>query len=171
MARKSTTGPKVERIQMGSDDAGRLHSIWRLTGLPDLAGVTVDVTTVQAGLDMRLAITGVNVRGPGLTSEQLRRVPMGRIDAMVNNADALARRSWSRTAPGDLTLDVPTTRRYPNAFYERLAAMYRTLSASGMPPAPNIAAANNVPVTTVHRWVAEARRRGVLGPARRGAAG
>jgi hypothetical protein len=41
-----------------------------------------------------------------------------------------------------------------------VADHYLWLKANGYPPAPSLAQANDVPVTTVHRWVKEARSRG-----------
>lgn len=60
-----------------------------------------------------------------------------------------------------------------NTFYEVVAAAYRWLVVikGSRRPALDIAEANNVAVTTAHRWIAEARRRGVLEPGVRGRAG
>ena len=66
-----------------------------------------------------------------------------------------------------LRLEVPESHRYPDEFYKRVAALYRALVAAGRRPAPAIAEANDVPVTTVHAWVKEARRRGFLAQARK----
>lgn len=62
-------------------------------------------------------------------------------------------------------LAVPGSRRYPDAFYEQVAEAYSLLAARREPPAQALAAANAVPITTVNRWVKEARRRGLLAPA------
>jgi hypothetical protein len=59
----------------------------------------------------------------------------------------------------------PARGRYPDSFYERLAALYRYHVARGDHPAQRIAADEEVPVSTVHRWIREARRRGTPGPA------
>ncbi len=57
--------------------------------------------------------------------------------------------------------------RHPDSFYERFAAVYTNLVDSGTAaPAKTIAQANAVPVTTVHGWAREARRRGFLAPGR-----
>jgi hypothetical protein len=68
-------------------------------------------------------------------------------------------------------LKVPTERPYPDNFYRRVAELYSYLATTCDRPAAEIAVANNVPVTTVHRWVKESRRRGFLAPGRRGRAG
>lgn len=72
----------------------------------------------------------------------------------------------------DLVLEgaAPRTRK-PDDFYERVADLYRRLSVYSSRPAADIADANGVPVTTVHRWVKEARHRDLLPPGRVGAAG
>jgi hypothetical protein len=62
---------------------------------------------------------------------------------------------------------------WPNSFYEAVAVAYRWLVVikGSRRPALDLAEKNGVPVTTVHRWIAEARRRGVLEPGVRGRAG
>lgn len=60
---------------------------------------------------------------------------------------------------------------YPDAFYKRVAAAYNRLVADGQQPAPIIAEANGVPISSVHGWVKEARRRGALPTGRKGKAG
>ena len=70
-------------------------------------------------------------------------------------------------------LYMPEGRKYPDEFYERLAAIYTTLAQGGSrSPAKDIADANGEDVTEskVHRWIKEARRRGMLVAGRRGKA-
>lgn len=134
-----------------------------------------------------------------VTTDDLRRVPIGRIEAVANapdNAAALAGDSNSYVRPleeiaaaaaarGDqinqesrqqqrrrrLTLPVPDGRtRYGDDFYQRFAEIYLYLTSEGIAPAPQIAAANKVPATTARRWAKEARRRGFLPPGRTGKA-
>lgn len=59
----------------------------------------------------------------------------------------------------------------PETFYARVAQAYNEFITETHAPAPLIAAEASVPVPTVHRWIAEARRRGFLPPARKGRAG
>lgn len=56
-------------------------------------------------------------------------------------------------------------------FYLRVAEAYSSAAETSGRPAAVLAEENDVPVGTVHRWVREARRRGHLGPGRRGVAG
>lgn len=59
----------------------------------------------------------------------------------------------------------------PDAFAERVAQAYQEAVVTSSTPAKVLAAEAKVPVTTVHRWIREARRRGALRPARKGRAG
>lgn len=74
---------------------------------------------------------------------------------------------------GTLRLVLPAGRaKKPDEFYNQVAGLYEALTSSGNRyPATAIAAANDVPATTVRRWVKEARARGLLGPGRQGKAG
>ncbi len=65
----------------------------------------------------------------------------------------------------------PAGRTLPDGFLVEVAHAYTSLARDGQKPAPVIASEAEVPVTTVHRWIKEARRRGLLAPARRGATG
>jgi len=56
-------------------------------------------------------------------------------------------------------------------FYRRVAEAYRELAEHTRAPAVRIAEEANVPLTTAHRWIREARRRGFLPPAQKGKAG
>ena len=62
-------------------------------------------------------------------------------------------------------------RGYPDEFYEGVARAYRSLSALSGRPVAELAAANDVPLTTAQRWVKEARARSLLPPGRRGKSG
>lgn len=59
----------------------------------------------------------------------------------------------------------------PEGFYQRVAEAYNDLIVTTAAPAPLLAEEAGVPVPTVHRWIAEARRRGFLPQARRGRVG
>lgn len=70
-----------------------------------------------------------------------------------------------------LRIPVPKGQKRPDDFFGRVAAAYSYLAGHTRRPATELAARNDVPVTTVHGWIKEARRRGLLGPGRRGSAG
>ena len=59
----------------------------------------------------------------------------------------------------------------PDSFYQQVAKTYSHLARGSNRPAAELAEANEVPVTTAHRWVKEARRRGFLPPGRKGRRG
>jgi hypothetical protein len=80
-------------------------------------------------------------------------------------------RSRARKRRRAAKLPTPVSRKYPDSFYTKVAVAYLDLVAEGVSPATEIAAVNGVPVTQVHRWIKEARRRGLLGPGRAGKAG
>ncbi len=61
--------------------------------------------------------------------------------------------------------------RYDDDFYELVADHYVARVQAGTRPARGMADEAGVPVTTVHRWVREARRRGFLAPTTRGRTG
>lgn len=65
----------------------------------------------------------------------------------------------------------PPEGRLTNEFLEDVADAYRWFTDARKAPAPAISEAANVPVRTVHRWIYEARKRGILPPARAGRAG
>jgi hypothetical protein len=56
-------------------------------------------------------------------------------------------------------------------FYRDVARAYLDLAQSSTRPATELATTHAVPVTTAHRWIKEARRRGFLPPGRPGKAG
>ena len=66
-----------------------------------------------------------------------------------------------------LLAEVPEGNRKPDEFYRQVAAVYGSLSGASGSPAVKIAERKGLPVSTVHRWVKEARRRGFLPPGRR----
>lgn len=170
---------------------------WAAVGSPDLddyAGrAYVRFAVSSSG---RLVVAELRVVAPdGVSAEMLRRVPLGRIEAMVNSpelADAIrgdveaASETEREIGPGagelkdheemevhvrrrtrrDLKLRIPSERRRPDEFYRQVAVAYATAAQTTRGAAQAVAAANDVPVSTVHRWMKEARRRGVAGAAR-----
>lgn len=81
--------------------------------------------------------------------------------------------NWSRTLPAAPARE-PLSRpdgTDPDAFSRRVAQAYMAAVESTGAPAKALAEEAGVPVTTVHRWIREARQRGHLPPARKGRAG
>jgi hypothetical protein len=67
-----------------------------------------------------------------------------------------------------LAVAVPDETKKPDSFYAEVADRYLWLASKVNRPAEELAKANGVPATTVHRWIKEARRRGLLPPGQRG---
>lgn len=143
-------------------------------------GVSVKATDLQG----RVTVIGVQIERPGGVSvEDLRSVSIPAIEASLNDASMLGGLVRQRLRSGSpapmppsaptkrqLRLSIPAGGRYPDEFYARVAMLYRALVANGVRPAPALADANEVPTSTVHRWIKEARARGALAPARKGGA-
>jgi hypothetical protein len=147
---------------------------------------------VQPNEQGRLVVVEVHLVGDRIDSALLRRLPLGRIEAMANHPDHVevirahvaaaprpdfepqAGRRRAPWVPKEVTwsidLDVPKGRK-PEAFYQRVAAIYADAAQLSRRPAAEIADAVGVPVVTVHRWVAEARKRGFLPAAESGRRG
>lgn len=73
--------------------------------------------------------------------------------------------------PARPSLSKPPDGRLTDDFLSDVARMYLAMISEKRSPGPAIAEAAGVPVRTVHRWVAEARSRGILPRATRGKAG
>ncbi|TXJ80673.1 hypothetical protein E2C11_11025 [Streptomyces lavendulae] len=65
----------------------------------------------------------------------------------------------------------PPEGRITDTFLGDVAEAYRWFTEAKRPPAPAISEMSGAPVRTVHRWIYEARKRGILPPARTGRAG
>ena len=170
------------QVLVGSDG----WILWRPGNDDDDPGVRVHV---RENADGRFVVDALEATaGTALTAGRLRQLPLGSFETMVNSAvmrDLLAEVASSTSvsdvrnlsfgkrgpsipigAPGTLP-NVEAKGRRPDEFYLALAAEIASLASGGSRrPAADIAEANGVPVTTVHRWMKEARRRGLLSPAR-----
>jgi hypothetical protein len=135
---------------------------------------SIAIGQIEAAANSQLTMLDDNVvRIPTRTRRRARRAPdvLGGWDAPEPRA---ARpRPQSRRVSGVIPEESPASARRGRSdeFYENVAAVYQELARSSPRPASQIAEANDVPVTTVHRWIKEARRRGILGPGRPGKAG
>jgi hypothetical protein len=116
-----------------------------------------------------------------IDSTLLRQLPLTRLEADANYRPGEVSEPTPDPHPpagpllmphrrGSTLLKIPPGAK-PDWFYERLAAVYRSLAQRSNRPAVLLAERNGVPVTTVHRWVKEARRRGFLPPGQKGRRG
>lgn len=143
--------------------------------------------------DGRLVVRELVVRADRVSGRLLNQIPLGRIEEVLNQPEMAAalRRELERAAdgfePGPTMADlkpsspspkvvlgrprrkvrVPSGRSYPDEFYADVAAAYGFHAASGSSAAAAIAAEADVPRSTVHRWLKEARARGLLAPSSR----
>lgn len=108
----------------------------------------------------RKVVTRLVIEADLIDASLLRHVAIGRVEALLN-------------APTDaraVTLQRPDGSD-PATFYRSVADAYNATVPHSSRPARLMADQASVPVGTVHRWIAEARRRGYLPPARKGRAG
>lgn len=147
---------------------------------------------VEAHDDGRLGLAELRVIGQP-TSDLLRSIPVGRIEATANaqltvvddRVTPAPTRRRRRAAsggphpppPNDTGWEQPGPeapaglRGRPDRFYADIAAEYQDHTRTSRRPAADLADRHGVPVTTAHRWIKEARRRGLLAPGRPGKAG
>jgi hypothetical protein len=81
----------------------------------------------------------------------------------------VAQRQSRRFRRDTTRIKVPKTKRKPDRFYETVAIAFTAKVRQGSrTPAGDLAKQVRVPRTTIHRWVKEARRRGLMPKAGRG---
>jgi hypothetical protein len=157
---------------------------WRVSGdFPDLyVGGTYDARG-------RVVITHLVLMSDAskpLDTTDLRRVPLGRLAAALNQPrrsawvkgarpiEALQQLERAGSVPEEAAssrepLGKPSGDGNPE-FYARVATAYRNYSEQSNRPAVHIAAEAGVPAATARRWINEARKRGLLEPGQRGRA-
>lgn len=146
--------------------------------------------------DGRLTIVELTVQAERVTGRVINQIPLGRIEEAVNQAEVAAqvrsriayRPPWAtlgglepardvplilgrdRPAPHPVQPEAlvrPVGRNLPDDFYAQVARVYAQHAAMGPRPAVAIAESAGESVSTVHRWVKEARRRGLMAPSSR----
>ncbi|WP_426571334.1 hypothetical protein [Aquihabitans sp. McL0605] len=142
----------------------------------------------------RMAISSLRVEG-AVNGEVLRAIPLGRIEACANaqlggwatpptSGGATETRirtsggaapdgtgGWETPPPGTPDEVGAVRRGRPDSFYASIAREYGALAASSSRPAADLAERHEVPASTAHRWIKEARRRHLLRPGQPGKAG
>jgi hypothetical protein len=159
-------------------------------GVYVLLRVGPESSALDAPIEVReLRLTADTDKGSVFNSPLLRTIPFARIVAAVNrptvveelrsrlalsnmvmDGDFPGSGQWAYVLPPRkkttlrprLRVKDPGTRRKPDDFYKRIGALYLDQASISDRPAQDIAEANGLPVTTVHRWLKEARNRGLL---------
>jgi hypothetical protein len=154
----------------------------QITLVPDSGHVTEAILRAVpvAAIDLHLVMLGsvtmhsITDGGPELSGDMVME------PAKVRGYDPLALERYfdempavplGGLIPGGPVLSKPPDGRLTDEYLREVAAMYLREVRAKRSPAPMIAAAADVPVRTVHRWIAEARRRDILPKATRGKAG
>jgi hypothetical protein len=105
----------------------------------------------------------------GVKAGLLRKIPLGQIEEVANTRHSRLRGqavSLSITTPAGLKVPVEPVGERDDSFYRRLAESYaQAVKMERRHPARLLAEASGVSIRTMSRWLAEARRRGFMGPA------
>jgi hypothetical protein len=155
---------------------------------PDGYAVVVHTTVT----DGRRVIDRLVISGSDITAATLRGLRMGQIAAYAERGEPATERAYTQLTsaldkvippgydydaepafprkPRTWTLSRPDGTD-PEGFSRRVAEAYNDLVLWSSAPAKALAIEAGVPVTTVHRWIRDARRLGLLPPARKGRAG
>jgi hypothetical protein len=166
--------PEITSKELRDISMARLEAAVNVGGRPDLAvGLARELGFLQEAedLDAGAAETakslygfagqgGIVLYGGGEQSEPSLAELRGRVP--TSRPKRSRRRRKPLTRPDGTDVD---------GFYRRVAEAYQEYVPQTKAPATDIAAEADVPLTTAHRWIREARRRGFLPPARKGRAG
>jgi len=148
------------RVERGTDDRVKIVEL-RLVG--DIDGPTLR--------NLPIARMEASLNQPGLAQPLDLRIESGaEVDVSGITAEELYK-DVREQRPPRMKLTVPSTFKKPDEFYQRVAVAYSHLAARSNRPAADLADRNDVPRSTAHRWVKEARRRGFLPPGQKGRGG
>jgi len=127
------------------------------------------VGRIEAAANAQLAVVDdAVVRSPARRGRRPTGPPAGASDGWETSDPANAlRRAVAAAGPAA----EPPGRGRPDFFYRQIADVYLEYAQVSHRPAVDLADNHSVPVTTAHRWIKEARRRGFLPPGRPGKAG
>jgi hypothetical protein len=120
----------------------------------DLDDLTV-VATLEPDRYGRPTVVELHLSGRVIAAEDLRAIPIGQIEAEA--AASTDRSPLHPRQPGESA----------EAFSARVADAFKAVAATTRWPATTLAREAGVAVGTVHRWIGEARLRGMLPPASR----
>ncbi|MEX0753993.1 MAG: hypothetical protein WD556_02605 [Actinomycetota bacterium] len=165
----------------------------RLAALSRETIEVIEPSPIEAESGLRIVEMVVNAPW-GIHGRQLRDVPVGRIEGRLNapgtreqlldliqgGGDARGPRPAEQVAElvpletefedarevasRKLVLKPPESSRYPDSFYFKVARAFQLRAGVSARPVQDIAEASDVPVSTLNRWIREARARGLLLP-------
>lgn len=148
---------------MGAEQHESTHSHEGADGLP------LEVRLHWLVLDDGLVCNGMTVLGTtGLDAKALKALPLGRwleegrwavSQGLLESANDRTWAAWNREFN-----EHRRRRQYGEEHFQLVAAMYSTLAKSSKKPTTRLAEHFAVDVTTARRWVAQARKRGMLPP-------
>ena len=169
-------------VQVARSDNGRVVLVGlRLDGTPTAEVLrSIPVGRIEAAANAQLTVAEtVAANGNGVPEPPVRvrtRVPAPATAGGYGWETTDPVRAVARPVPGrgsgagDPGTDTGRRGR-PDDFYREVARAYLDLAQTSTRPASELAETRRVPVTTTHRWIKEARRRGFLPPGRPGTAG
>jgi hypothetical protein len=157
---------RLRTVKQGGRDWWR----WRHDELPLTVDLRADVVAGRWTI-VEMRIVGAKT---GVQATHLREVPLGELEAdiaatMSSTYPRTYPRRYGLVDPFDFAL--PERVPYPAEFFSAIADAYRWLSARGMAPGPALSEHFEVPLSTAHGWIKQARRRGLLPPGRKGKTG
>ena len=185
----STVTEEQKRSQMESELPETIDGRWRYiehTATHTRVMIRLQRQTWRTPPEVR--ITGVihlpRIPGDSITSQQLRELPIARIETNINKrlfdmervatitGDRIKLPSGRRIKEREIAHKItPEPRQNPD-FYQRVALQHDWLARHGeRNPAAEIARINDVPLSTAQGWLVKARSLGLLPPGRRGRRG
>jgi hypothetical protein len=170
----------IAQVRFALRPDGRLEPVEaHVKGSPNLAGeaFSVPVASMTAwanGRGYNDLVAAIEESGAetGAATDRWLTTLGSDMSVLMSSSRLTPRRKTEKRHP-NLRIRIPDGARRPDSFYEKVGEVYMKAVEDGSHrPAQLIADENGVPVTTVRRWIREARSRNVLAPAeRKGRAG
>jgi hypothetical protein len=187
----STTTDEQHQAQRASERPETIDGRWRyIEHTPTGTRVHIRLQEQTWANPPEVRITGVihlpRIPGDPITGQQLREVPIARIEVNINrrlfssqaavtlsgSARRIELRSGRKINRRDLLSPVTPGPKANDDFYQLIALQYEELTLRGNPnPAAEVATINAVPLSTAQGWLTKARTLGLLPPGRRGRIG
>ncbi|MGW6263404.1 hypothetical protein [Streptomyces sp. NPDC055085] len=139
----------------------------------------IPVARIESLLNTRSVGAALLMRQMGMTEDRPKwlssyRAEFKQVDDALASYFSSEPQPSAPSATGSPSRREPLTRpdgTDPESFYRKVAEAYNDAVRETSAPAKVLAEEAGVPPATVHRWIAESRRRGFLPPARKGRAG